>query len=332
MKNVAAPLSYTPMSGFRSMRGVRGLGASNLPGTCWDTPGFKDCHAKQYAQAQAECQGGMARDVYGGDMALCVEKNADAYTWAGCVQKLCPQSTAPTAAGASTFSWRNTAPNATVKKLQNALNPYLTKLGANPITADGILGSGTCGAAYWVDGAAGTSFYTDYGLAQICKTVTMPTKAGTKTPVTTITVNPQTTVTKDEAWTGKTDLPWETFDADTVEVQKQLNVQLDASDYNPLSTAGKLNAPTCGAMRWAKNTQGLDLLSTQGKNCQGFTDPTKRLKPAVPVLVATPTPLPQPSSSGGSKTSAASMATTGLIVGALGLGTWWWGKKHGWFG
>ncbi|HEX3139412.1 MAG TPA: hypothetical protein VHQ87_05125 [Rhizobacter sp.] len=331
-KKMARPLAFAPVGRF-SLRGLgNALGASTLPGNCWDAAGFKDCHAKQYAQAQSECAAGMAAENYGGDMDTCVERNADAYAWAACVGKYCPQDTKPKASGASTFSWRNTSPNATVKKLQNALNPYLKKLGANTIAADGLLGSGTCGAAYWVDGVAGTTFYTDYGLANICKALTMPTKAGTKTPVQTISVAPQTTITKTESFTEKAALPWDVFDADTAEVQKRLNVQLDASDMNLLNTGGVLDAPTCGAMRWAKDTQGFDLLTGQGQNCQGFTAPTKRIKASTPVVVPSPssvTPssaLPQPT-----KTSQASMATTGLVVGLVGLGIYGLGKWKHWF-
>jgi hypothetical protein len=320
------------------MQGMRGLGsalgASNIPGNCWDANGFKDCHAKAFAEAQAECAGGLARDNYGGDMATCTERNADAYAWAGCVGKYCPQSTKPTAAGATSISWRNTAPNAAVKKLQNALNPRLKSNGANQIAADGILGSGTCGAAYWIDGIDGTSFYTDYGLASICKALTMPTKAGTKTPVQTIAVMPQTTVTKTESFTEKSGLPWDVFHADTVEVQKRLNTQLDASDMNALTPAGVLNAPTCGAMKWAKETQGIDLLSIQGINCQGFVAPTKKVKPAVPVVTAPtlPTGPALPANPSGTKFSAASMATTGLIVGLVGVGAYFLNKKYHFLG
>ena len=332
-KKMARPLSYAPVGSYalrgRALHGA--LGASNIPGTCWDAPGFKDCHAKAFAEAQSDCAGGLARDNYGGDMDTCVERNADAYAWAGCVGKYCPQSTKPTASGASTFSWRNTSPNATVKKLQNALNPLLAANGANKLTVDGILGSGTCGAAYWIDGVEGTSFYTDYGLAQICKSLTMPTKTGTKTPVQTIAVAPQTTITKTESFTEKSDLPWDTFHADTKGVQQRLNTMLDGADMNLLTVNGILNAPTCGAMKWGKETQGIDLLSIQGQNCQGFTAPTKRTKTATPVVVPKPggdlvATGPKP------RTSAASMATTGLIVGALALGGYFLNKKYHWFG
>jgi hypothetical protein len=341
-KKMARPLVFPQVRGvgLRGMRGMRGLGgalgASTIPGNCWDATGFKDCHAQQFAQAQSECAAGMAAESYGGDMDTCVERNADAYAWAACVGKYCPQDTKPTASGAGTFSWRNTSPNATVKKLQNALNPYLKANGANQISADGKLGSGTCGAAYWVDGVAGTTFYTDYGLASICKALTMPTKAGTKTPVQTISVVPQTTIVPGQAaTTEKSALPWDVFDADTSAVQQRLNTQLEAADMNPLTVAGVLNAPTCGAMKWAKDTQGFDILSIQGVNCQGFTAPTKKMTASGPVVIpsaSSVTPgggsaLPQPA-----KTSQASMATTGLLVGAAGLGLYFLGKHYHWFG
>ena len=44
-KKMARPLSYTPAVGY-ALRGFGALGGSNLPGDCWDAPGFKDCHAK----------------------------------------------------------------------------------------------------------------------------------------------------------------------------------------------------------------------------------------------------------------------------------------------
>jgi len=337
-KKMAHPLAYTPVAQGLSLRGLRGLGgalgASNLPGTCWDAPGFKDCHATAFAEAQSECGAGLARDAYGGDMDTCVERIADANTWAGCVKKYCPQSTAPTATGASTIVWKGTAVNATVQKLQTALNVLLKKNGANAIAVDGKLGPGTCGAAYWIDGAEGTSYYTDYGLAQICKTVTMPTKLGTTKPVTTITVNPQTTVVPGQAaTTEKAGLPWGVFDADTQAVQGRLNVQLDSNDMNLLNTGGVLDAPTCGAMRWSKNTQGLDILSVQGINCQGFTDPTKRIKAATPVVIPPASSnLPTAPAPSGGGISQASMATTGIVAAVAAVGLYALNKHYHWFG
>lgn len=338
---MARPLDYQAAAGMRGLRGLRGLGhfdlrgalgGSTLPGNCWDVPGFKDCHAQAFAQAQRECGAGMADESYGGNMGECIERNADAYAWAGCVNKYCKPSLTPKISGPQPITFRNTTFNATVAKLQSALNPLLKKNGANQIAVDGKLGPGTCGAAYWIDGAEGTSYYNDYGLPQICKAMTMPTKAGTTTPVTTIAVAPQTTVTPGGAFTEKAGLPWDVFDADTAEVQKRLNVQLDASDMNPLNTGGVLNAPTCGAMKWAKETQGIDLLSIQGQNCQGFQAPTKRIKPSLPEAPAPTGPSsptgPLPPAPG---ISAASMATTGLVLGALTLGGYYLGKKQGWF-
>lgn len=58
-------MSLGILAGHRP-RPMQGLGAwsSTIPGECWDQPGFKDCHAKQYAQAQKECAGvGLANDM-----------------------------------------------------------------------------------------------------------------------------------------------------------------------------------------------------------------------------------------------------------------------------
>lgn len=331
-KKMARPLTFDQQArgvrGVGSLRGLAGALGDVVPWQCWDKSGFKDCHAKSWAKAEPYCKSLIADDksMYGGDVNSCISQVTDAYDWQNCVPTYCPP-----AKGAGGISWRNTTPNATVSKLQAALNVYLKSMGYDQLGVDGKLGSGTCGAAYYIDDWKGTTFYRDYGLAKVCQTLKVPTKSGK--PVMNVGVAPQVTITKTESVVAKTDLPWDVFDEDTAEVQRRLNIQLDSADMNLLNVSGKLDAPTCGAMKWQKDTQGFDVLSTSGQNCQGFTAPTRRMKASTPVVIppassVTPTStLPAPV-----KSSQASMATTGLVLGAVGVGIWALNKHFHWFG
>lgn len=310
---------------------LRGLGGGALgdvvPWQCWDKPGFKDGHAANWSKAAGYCKGLLADNpsMYGGDMNLCIGETTDALDWDNLVPKYCPP--VKTAGG---ISWRNTTPNAAVKTLQANINVYLKKHGFDLLSVDGLLGSGTCGAAHFIDQLDGTTFFRDYALDKVCQTSKVPTKNGK--PVTTVAVAPQVTITGDGATVAEASLPWGVVSADTAEVQRRLNVQLDSADMNQIQVNSTLDAPTCGAMRWQKDTQGFDLLTLVGKNCQGFTAPTKRVKVATPVVVKPPSDVlpgnPLPSTP---KTNLASTATTGLLVAALGVGTYALGKKFNWF-
>lgn len=66
------------------------LGASTLPGTCWDKPGFKECHARKWNQAHSECKATGAPD-FDGDIGRCIEVMTDAYAFNDCVPKYCPK-------------------------------------------------------------------------------------------------------------------------------------------------------------------------------------------------------------------------------------------------
>lgn len=72
----------------RQRRPVGALGASTIPGRCWDQPGFKDCHAKQWSAARADCAATGAPD-FGGDQGKCIEVMTDAYAFNNCMG-LCP--------------------------------------------------------------------------------------------------------------------------------------------------------------------------------------------------------------------------------------------------
>lgn len=67
-----------------------------LPSKCWDKPGFKDCHALAYSEAQKKC-GYCAENpddegTCGGytTMANCLERETNAMAWDNCVSSFCP--------------------------------------------------------------------------------------------------------------------------------------------------------------------------------------------------------------------------------------------------
>jgi len=322
-KKTAKPLVFAQMSGLRGLGGAAGLG-DVVPWQCWDKPGFKDGHAQNFAKAATYCKG-LDPNLYGGDINACIGETTDALDWDNLVPKLCP----PVKVSGG-ITWRNSTPNASVKKLQADLNVYMKKNGFDLLAVDGLLGSGTCGAANFIDQLEGTTFYRDYQLDKVCQTGKVPTKGGK--PVTTVAVTPQVTITPGGATVAQMNLPWDTVSADTAEVQRILNTQLDSADMNQIAVTSKLDAPTCGAMRWQKNTQGIDMLSQQGKLCQGFIDPTKKIKVATPVVVKPPSDvLPTGPTTAPPKTSLASTTTMGLLAAVGAVGIYWYGKKSNWF-
>lgn len=67
--------------GILNTRARRAMGAyaSQIPSECWDQTGFKDCHTKAYAKAQAECQkAGLPNDEG------CIGASADSITMSTC--------------------------------------------------------------------------------------------------------------------------------------------------------------------------------------------------------------------------------------------------------
>lgn len=68
----------------------RALGASVIPGRCWDKPGFKACHAKLWKQSQAECAADGAPD-FDGNVGKCIEVMTDSYAFVECIPQLCPE-------------------------------------------------------------------------------------------------------------------------------------------------------------------------------------------------------------------------------------------------
>lgn len=91
--------AFGGLGGADDERSISGLGqlATNktLPATCWSKPGFKDCHAVAYREAQLKC-GYCAENpsdpMCAGftTMADCQERETNAMTWDNCVSSFCP--------------------------------------------------------------------------------------------------------------------------------------------------------------------------------------------------------------------------------------------------
>jgi hypothetical protein len=312
-------LGHSLHSPYHSVRGLGAGVASMIPGTCWDVTGFKDCHAASYAKAQTECAAGAAADNFGGDQDQCTDVYADQYAMLDCVPKYCPSSIA----AQQQINTGKKLPASTVLAIQKKLNTELAANGFKTITADGKLGPATCGAAQYLYGMKVSTVYTHYNLGSgYCPAVTNPTLVGQSSPVKTATLS-VTTVTPSGISYAKNPA-WQTADPNVPSLQQQINVALVANGYNPLAITGRLDAQTCGAMKWMRDTTGQDLLSTTGTNCQAYVMPTKRtasvIKPSTttaPTLIAT-----KP------KTSQSSMAAIGGIA-ALGLIGYYFAKKKG---
>jgi len=179
--------------------------------------------------------------------------------------------------GAVPWTWMATDPQ--LAKFQVAINKELTARGYKPIGTDGQLGPATCGAWTWlglqkdINYAANPDLYlmslflsatVNGPVAQQnpCKAITMPTKVGATHPdVLTSTYQSQ--------------LPWGAYSDETKRVQGDLNDILSGHGYDTIPADGVLSASTCGAMRMSTTAWGDDFMSSYGKNCQAFTDPSK---------------------------------------------------------
>ena len=125
-------------------KAMRGLGATpEIPWQCWDKAGFKVCHDSNYAVAQQRCGSADHLKTYGyASAADCI---ADEVYYAD--KANCGCSEMKTAASApatgNEIHW-NTPAN--IKAGQTKANTLLAESGYCPITVDGKLGPGTCGA------------------------------------------------------------------------------------------------------------------------------------------------------------------------------------------
>jgi hypothetical protein len=210
------------------------------------------------------------------------------------------------------FQWCSRAePCATadprVKALQTGLNTGLKAHGFKPLTVDGKLGAGTCGATAWagtlppgdpIFNAAGMEYMPLLSGAggPVCRTFTYPTPVGSVKPF----IPPST---------FKATLGWQEVNPTAGTVQKDVNNDLVAHGYLPIPESGMLDAPTCGAMKLAKDQWGMDYLSAYGSNCQAFQAPRMS-------GVSTPSPVP-------AKTTATATTTAPLGVKKKGISAAW---------
>jgi len=339
---IARPLSYTPQAprGF-GLRGLGGaLGASNVPGPCWEIPGFKDCHGAQWKYAQQKCNATEAAK-FGGSVDKCIEAYTDDLAWTSCVPTYCPQKSAPTRKSGSDGIpvYGDGVSYNKVKALQALLNSDLAALNYTQLSADGKLGKGTCGAtnlasykpAAFPKTMAQWGSYVDVSSACTGQPYVMPTPKSTATPNIAKDFVEWVETKAEEAGGGAP--PWMGEpNAGIAQWQSgELNTVLRGLTYHPIPASGQIDAATCGAMQASDAEAGTSWLVFNGKNCKSFTKPTKSVQVATPVVIPKPSDVLPTTTTQPTKTSAASMATTGLIVGALALGGYYAGKKYGWF-
>jgi len=311
----------------RQRAAVRGLGASEIPGTCWDKSGFKTCHTQQWEKARTDCAAGDAKKYFDGNINVCIEAYADQGAIANCVPKYCPQ------------SLPSSATTNSIMAMQTGINVWLKANGFQLLSVDGKLGPKTCGAAAYLSLAAKRNVWTEYGVKEggKCVSFTYPTKVGSMTPVK-VEVTPLVIVEQ-----GKEPvvvipvIPWGTKSADTLTLQRELNVHLRANGKAAISETGILDAVTCGAMQWLKQNTGQDYLATHGQNCKGYVDPTAAMvaqaeAPMPEAPPPTPTDNGAPLGPSAPKLSAASMVAGLAVVSIGGTILYMVGKKKGWFG
>lgn len=304
------------------MRGARGLGAgvaSTIPGDCWLATGFNDCHATWFAQAQKDCQGGEAAANFGGDMDACTDIYADQYSIQNCVPKFCP-STLPTVQAGGLTAAQGVA-------IQKATNTALAAHGYKLIAVDGQLGPATCGACLYMLQNFGLTTYKDYNLAAYCKAWTNPTRVGSTVPDQTVVLQ------ESDGITIPTMPAWGASSPTMPALQAQINASLDAAGYLPIPITGVLDAKTCGAMQFMKQSMGQDLLSGTGANCQAFILPTKKPAGTSPSTAPNGSPPPSiapapPTPPGTHPLSSAGMLMIGGLA-LLGGGAYWYAKKKG---
>jgi len=335
-KKVARPLGFRPARGY-SLRGA--LGASNIPGTCWDVPGFKDCHAAQWKYAQKKCEGGEAAK-FGGSVDKCIEAYTDDLAWVSCVPEYCPQTSAPARKSGSDGIpvYGDGIIYKKVTALQTLLNKDLLALKYNLIGVDGKLGKGTCGAtllASYKPNAFPTTMaqwdsYVDVSSACTGQPYVLPKP---KTGAPNIAKDFVEWVADQAVEGGGEAPPWMGEpNAGIAQWQGgELSTVLQGLGYEPIPATGQIDPLTCGAMKVSDAKAGTSWLVFNGKNCQSFQTPSLKASPSPVVAKLGPVPQPLPTTTTPGRTSQVSMATTGLILGALGVGVYFAGKKLNWF-
>lgn len=182
----------------RSRNVKKSLGSEPPPDQwCWTYPGFTDCHNANWAKINAQQQDLIQQHdvlkVPGATPPMTSAQFDDAVYVLDNTRCDCPaldpnrnKTTTATTTTAAALTYGNSTPNAQTTALQNEINIVFVAHGLKPITADGKLGAGTCGAARYADQNFGTTLQAKYGLS-VCKAYTSPvaTTVATKAPVTT---------------------------------------------------------------------------------------------------------------------------------------------------
>ncbi len=229
-----------------------------------------------------------------------------------------------------------------VKRYQAMMNTDLKRMKYNQVAVDGKLGKGTCGLnmffsqvpqlfdtsrASWDDDLA-------YQISTACNGQPYALPSPVKPANSVFVADSADPVCKSQS------LPWggtsmqDPKGSGTISVPlNELNGQLNELGYEPIATSA-IDAESCGAMKLIDALNNTHYLCQPGFNCKAFTAPKKKTSP---VQVATPVVVTAPVATGPTvpqttKTSQASMATTGLLVGAAGLGLYFLGKHYHWFG
>lgn len=306
---------------------VQALGAT-IPSTCWDKPGFKDCHARMWEVARDACEGGLAKKEYGGNVGTCIDTEANDGSYYGCALRICPPPVQPSPISYGGWTWLSSTPNASIKTFQTHLNTALSREGYKPINADGKLGPATCGAFKTVGGAHPGLFTSDpIANLRICQAWTNPTKVGQTKPVS----DPVSPIAAElDQKYGQ--LPWGQPDDRVASLQQQLNVQLVGHGLKPIGVTGMLDSATCGAMRFLDRETGSRWMATWGAACKGFAEPAATLPPETPKPATVPTTtVPVVVDAGPSSTSGSSagLIAAGLAVVAVAGGLW--AKSKGFF-
>jgi hypothetical protein len=156
----------------------RGLSGEPPPDPwCWDYPGFKACHDRNWKT----CDGKRYEDKLQNKIWTtpqfddCVHVKDNMSCDCPAIAPKSGASAAPAAGSGLVMGNKTSDPR--VAALQQAINAVLTKNGYAAIGTDGKLGPGTCGAAREAD-KFGAGLMAKYGLASVCTSFTTPVRSG----------------------------------------------------------------------------------------------------------------------------------------------------------
>lgn len=149
---------FTYPAATREVAGVPEQGPGQLgvvPFQCWDTPGFKGCHAEQIERAKRDCTAAFIPETSLQDIEDCINALTDRYTEEECVQQLCP----PEEISGVPYPWLQSS--AATRDLQRDTNERIRAAraanngyGLCDISVDGKLGPITCAAVDQVNPGA----------------------------------------------------------------------------------------------------------------------------------------------------------------------------------